>query len=86
MYSAVEIGGQKADMSLRAKVKAVERSPRKITVSSIEIIGREGGDYLLKIACSKGTYVRTLCNDIGASLGCGACMSSLRRISAGAFH
>ena len=81
MYSAVKIGGKKL-YELARKGQSVERSPRKITVSSIEIIGREGGDYLLKIACSKGTYVRTLCNDIGASLGCGACMSSLRRISA----
>lgn len=84
MYSAIKIGGKKL-YELARKGQSVERAPRKITVLSIEIIGREGGDYLLKIACSKGTYVRTLCNDIGASLGCGACMSSLRRISAGAF-
>lgn len=84
MYSAVKIGGKKL-YELARKGQSVERSPRKITVSSIEIIGREGGDYLLKIACSKGTYIRTLCNDIGASLGCGACMSSLRRVRAGAF-
>ena len=92
MYSAIKVGGRKLYELARRKLyelarkgQSVERAPRKITVSSIEIIGREGGDYLLKIACSKGTYVRTLCNDIGASLGCGACMSSLRRISAGAF-
>ena len=84
MYSAIKIGGKKL-YELARKGQSVERAPRKITVLSIEIIGREGGDYLLKIACSKGTYVRTLCNDIGALLGCGACMSSLRRISAGAF-
>ena len=84
MYSAIKIGGKKL-YELARKGQSVERAPRKITVSSIEIIGREGGDYLLKITCSKGTYVRTLCNDIGASLGCGACMSSLRMISAGAF-
>ena len=84
MYSAIKIGGKKL-YELARKGQSVERAPRKITVSSIEIIGREGGDYLLKIACSKGTYVRTLCNDIGASLGCGACMSSLRRVRAGAF-
>lgn len=84
MYSAIKIGGKKL-YELARKGQSVERAPRKITVSSIEIIGREGGDYLLKIACSKGTYIRTLCNDIGASLGCGACMSSLRRVRAGAF-
>lgn len=84
MYSAIKIGGKKL-YELARKGQSVERAPRKITVLSIEIIGREGGDYLLKIACSKGTYVRTLCNDIGALLGCGACMSSLRRVRAGAF-
>lgn len=84
MYSAIKIGGKKL-YELARKGQSVERAPRKITVSSIEIIGREGGDYLLKIACSKGTYIRTLCNDIGASLGCGAYMSSLRRVRAGAF-
>lgn len=84
MYSAIKLGGKKL-YELARKGQSVERAPRKITVSSIEIIGREGGDYLLKIACSKGTYIRTLCNDIGASLGCGACMSSLRRVRAGAF-
>lgn len=84
MYSAIKIGGKKL-YELARKGQSVERAPRKIAVSSIEIIGREGGDYILKIACSKGTYIRTLCNDIGASLGCGACMSSLRRVRAGAF-
>ena len=84
MYSAIKIGGKKL-YELARKGQSVERAPRRITVSSIEIIGRDADDYLLKIACSKGTYVRTLCNDVGALLGCGACMSSLRRISAGAF-
>ena len=84
MYSAVKIGGKKL-YELARKGQNVERIPRKISVSSIEIIGKEGNDYILKIACSKGTYIRTLCNDIGALLGCGACMSSLRRGRAGAF-
>lgn len=84
MYSAVKIGGKKL-YELARKGQNVERIPRKISVSSIEIIGKEGNDYILKIACSKGTYIRTLCNDIGALLGCGACMSSLRRVRAGAF-
>lgn len=84
MYSAIKIGGKKL-YELARKGQSVERAPRKITVSSIEIIGKEGNDYILKIACSKGTYIRTLCNDIGALLGCGACMSSLRRVRAGAF-
>ena len=48
-------------------------------------MGREGEDWLLDVRCSKGTYIRTLCHDIGQSLGCGGCMSALRRIEAGGF-
>lgn len=84
MYSAIKVGGKKL-YELARKGESVERSPRRINVSSIDIVGKDGGDYLLKIACSKGTYVRTLCNDIGDALGCGACMSSLRRTKAGIF-
>ncbi len=84
MYSAIKIGGKKL-YELARKGDSVERPPRRIRVSSIEIEGRSGEDYLLRISCSKGTYVRTLCNDIGETLGCGACMSSLRRTRAGAF-
>ncbi len=84
MYSAIKIGGKKL-YELARRGDSVERPPRKIRVSSIELEGRQGEDYLLRISCSKGTYVRTLCNDIGALLGCGACMSSLRRTRAGAF-
>ncbi len=84
MYSAVKIGGKKL-YELARKGRSVERSPRKINVSSIELQSAGGGEYLLNISCSKGTYVRTLCNDIGEYLGCGACMSSLRRTRAGAF-
>lgn len=84
MYSAIKIGGKKL-YELARRGESVERAPRRITVSSIDIIEQCGNDYVLKIACSKGTYVRTLCNDIGEFLGCGACMSSLRRTGAGAF-
>ncbi len=84
MYSAIKIGGKKL-YELARKGQSVERQPRKIRVSSIEIEGRYGEEYLLRISCSKGTYVRTLCSDIGDALGCGACMSSLRRTRAGLF-
>lgn len=84
MYSAIKIGGKKLYELARCG-ESIERTPRKINVSSIDIVGRDGGDYILNISCSKGTYVRTLCNDIGEALGCGACMSSLRRTRAGAF-
>ncbi len=84
MYSAIKIGGKKL-YELARKGQSVERQPRRIRVSSIEIEGRCGEEYLLRISCSKGTYVRTLCSDIGDALGCGACMSSLRRTRAGLF-
>lgn len=84
MYSAVKIGGKKL-YELARRGETVERKPRKISVSKLEIIGEQNGDYTLVVCCSKGTYIRTLCNDIGQKLGCGACMSSLRRIKAGAF-
>ncbi len=84
MYSAVKVGGKKL-YELARRGQSVDRAPRRIRVYSIKPEGRDGEDYILKISCSKGTYVRTLCSDIGDALGCGACMSSLRRISAGAF-
>lgn len=84
MYSAIKIGGKKL-YELARKGEEVERSPRKINISKLQIIGREDADYILDVACSKGTYIRTLCNDIGQTLGCGGCMSSLRRIKAGVF-
>ena len=84
MYSAIKIGGKKL-YELARRGESVERTPRKITVSSIDIVDKDGTDYILNISCSKGAYVRTLCNDIGDALGCGACMSSLRRTRAGAF-
>lgn len=84
MYSAIKIGGKKL-YELARRGESVERAPRKITVSAIDIAGRDGDDYILNISCSKGTYVRTLCSDIGEALGCGACMSSLRRTRAGVF-
>lgn len=84
MYSAIKINGQKLyDIARRGG--EVERKPRNIRISNLEIIGRDESDYILDVSCSKGTYIRTLCNDIGDALGCGACMSSLRRIKAGEF-
>lgn len=84
MYSAIKVKGQKLYDIARAG-GTVERQPRKIRVDSLAVIGRDNGDYVLDIACSKGTYVRTLCHDIGATLGCGGCMSALRRTRAGEF-
>ena len=64
----------------------MERQPRPVTIRRLEIVGGKDEDWLLDISCSKGTYVRTLCHDIGAVLGCGGCMSSLRRVQAGQFR
>lgn len=85
MYSAIKVHGKKL-YELARKGREVERKPRKVTIFSLDQTGRaENGDIQLKICCSKGTYIRTLCHDIGESLGCGAAMSSLRRTHAGAF-
>ena len=84
MYSAVKIGGKKL-YELARKGESIERKPRHITVFGLEITGRSDDDYILDVVCSKGTYIRTLCHDIGTSLGCGGCMSSLRRTKSGVF-
>lgn len=84
MYSAIKIKGQKL-YELARRGEAVERKPRSITISELRLLEREGEDWLLDVTCSKGTYIRTLCNDIGAALGCGGCMSGLRRLRCGEF-
>jgi len=92
MYSAIKLGGKKLYELARRGVE-VPRPERDIFVSEIELLGGNEssnaggneGDYSLRIVCSKGTYIRTLCHDIGAALGCGGAMSSLRRIRAGTF-
>lgn len=84
MYSAIKINGQKL-YELARKGKEVARRPRSITIHELELLEGGGAEYLLRVRCSKGTYVRTLCHDLGAALGCGGCMSSLRRTRAGSF-
>ena len=84
MYSAVKIGGKKLYELARAG-KTVERAPRTVTVFSLELLSGSGADWTFRVHCSKGTYVRTLCADIGDALGCGGCMSSLRRTRAGGY-
>lgn len=85
MYSAIKIRGQKL-YEIARRGGEVERKPRPVTIRALEIAGEKDGDYLLDVCCSKGTYVRTLCHDIGQALGCGGCMSSLRRLAAGEFR
>lgn len=84
MYSAIKINGQKL-CDLARKGKEVERQPREIEIFELECLEFAGNTARLRIHCSKGTYIRTLCKDIGAALGCGGCMESLRRVSAGEY-
>ena len=85
MYSAIKIKGRKL-YELARKGREVERPPRPVTIHALEVLEQTGeAEYLLRVRCSKGTYVRTLCHDIGQALGCGGCMSSLRRTMAAGF-
>ena len=84
MYSALKRDGQKL-VDLARSGKTVEREARPVSVHSLEIKECGNGEYALDVTCSKGTYIRTLCADIGARLGCGAVMSSLRRTAACGF-
>ena len=85
MYSAIKIQGKKLYQLARAG-KEVERPPRPVTIYALSVEGQAGpAEYTLRVRCSKGTYVRTLCHDIGAALGCGGAMSALRRTMAGGF-
>jgi len=84
MYSAIKQGGKKL-YELARKGIDVPRPARDIFISAIDLLGGSGSEFTLRIVCSKGTYIRTLCHDIGAALGCGGAMSSLRRTRAGAF-
>lgn len=86
MYSAVKIDGKKLYQLARKGIE-VERKPRKITVNYIKILNTEieNNEVEMLIGCSKGTYIRTLCNDIGEKLGCGGYMKSLVRTKCGGF-
>ena len=85
MYSAIKVNGRKLYEIARRGGEA-ERKPRRIYIRSIEYLGREGDDHVLRVRCSKGTYIRTLCHDLGEALGCGGCMSALRRTAVGPFR
>ena len=84
MYSALKVNGQKL-YELARQGKAVERQPRPITIYELELLEFRDGDCRLRVRCSKGTYIRTLCEDIGKALGCGGCMAALRRSRAGVY-
>ena len=84
MYSALKINGQKL-CDLARKGKEVERKPRPVTIHELTLLGMEADGIRLRVRCSKGTYIRTLCKDIGEALGCGGCMAQLRRVRAGEY-
>ena len=85
MYSAIKINGQKL-YDLARKGQEVARKPRPVTIYELELLEQQSDtDYLIRCVCSKGTYIRTLCHDIGQLLGCGATLFSLRRTMAAGF-
>ena len=84
MYSALKVNGQKL-CDLARKGKEVERQPREIEIFELTCLEFTGQTARLRVRCSKGTYIRTLCKDIGEALGCGGCMEALRRVQAGEY-
>lgn len=82
MHSAVHVGGKRLYEYARAG-EEVERAPRAISIAALDVIGRIGDDLAIRVTCSKGTYVRTLAQDIGRRLGCGAHLIALRRTAVG---
>lgn len=85
MYSAVQVGGKRL-YDLARQGKEVERQPRTIRIYQLELLAQAGeNEYDLRVVCSKGTYIRALAHDIGEALGCGGCLSALRRTRSGRF-
>lgn len=84
MYSAVSVDGQRLYDLARQGIE-VERQSREIEIKKLELTGVENGEYIIDVICSKGTYIRTLIDDIGRRLGCGAVMTSLTRTLAMGF-
>lgn len=85
MYSAIKINGKKL-YELAREGKTVDREARDIEIFEIDIISFDENRVFFKVHCSKGTYIRTLCKDIGEKLGCGAVMSKLERVRSGSFN
>jgi tRNA pseudouridine55 synthase len=85
MYSALKRGGVPL-YRLAREGKTVEREPRRVTISELELLAFEPPDVSFRAVCSHGTYMRTLCHDIGRRLGCGAVLTRLERVRTGGFH
>ena len=84
MYSALKLGGQPLYKLARAGIE-VERKPRKVRIFKLELVKHIDEEVVLDICCSKGTYIRSLAEDIGSVIGCGAHVSGLRRIRSGPY-
>lgn len=84
MYSAIKVGGKRL-YELAREGKDVERKARPVEIFSIRILDMNLPEVRMEVVCSKGTYIRTLCHDIGNKLGCGACMGALLRTKSGIF-
>lgn len=85
MYSALKVDGKRL-YELAREGKTVERKARQITIYEMELLKEEHPDYTMRVCCSKGTYIRTLCHDIGQKLGCGGVMTQLLRSRVGEFR
>ena len=85
MYSALKVNGKKL-YELAREGKTIERKARNVQILSIEILEMNLPRVRMSVHCSKGTYIRTLCNDIGEKLGCGGCMEKLLRTKVGVFE
>lgn len=84
MYSAIQIDGKRLYDLARQGIE-VEREKRKVTIYSLEHVSHKENEYTIDVKCSKGTYIRSLIDDIGKALGCGAVMTSLRRTLSNGF-
>ena len=84
MYSAVSVDGKRLYDLARQGIE-VERQARQVEIKKLELVGCENGEYTIDVVCTKGTYIRTLIDDIGRELGCGAVMTSLIRTLAMGF-
>ena len=85
MYSALKVNGKKLYELAREGIE-VERKARPVTIIDIQILEMDLPRVRMRVSCSKGTYIRTLCHDIGAQLGCGACMEQLIRTKVSCFE
>ncbi|MCR5690651.1 MAG: tRNA pseudouridine(55) synthase TruB [Eubacterium sp.] len=85
MYSALKVNGKRL-YDLARQGREVERKPRPVTIHKLEILDFQGEVFTMEVTCSKGTYIRSLCDDIGRDLGCGAAMAELERTQVGTFN